>query len=189
MPNAAAVAEWILSLVTTQERASATVGDCLEGTRGTVSFWRFILRTAISTCARDTWDSRWRLCRLSVWALVPRALLVAILLHAPMMLINYLGGAAYFTLTPAREYWLEAAVITGIVPFIMGRIVARRSDGREIAAALTFAILPGTIGLLMDTALALFSHQTLKLNFPVYYDAIFILAGALSWRARHPRPA
>jgi len=39
----AAVGEWILSLVTSRERASATVGDCLEDTHGAFAFWWFAM--------------------------------------------------------------------------------------------------------------------------------------------------
>ena len=49
------VAEWILRLVTTQERASATVGDLLEVSSGVVRFWASVLSTATSIAWREAW--------------------------------------------------------------------------------------------------------------------------------------
>jgi hypothetical protein len=42
------IAEWILALVTTRDRAASTVGDLTEGmaTRGVIWFWSGVLRTA-----------------------------------------------------------------------------------------------------------------------------------------------
>src|ERR1035437_2113127 len=49
------IAEWILALVTTRDRAASTVGDLTEGaaTRGVVWFWCGVLRTAASLLWRD----------------------------------------------------------------------------------------------------------------------------------------
>ncbi len=49
------IAEWILALVTTRDRAASTVGDLAEGaaTRGAVWFWSGVLRTAASLLWRD----------------------------------------------------------------------------------------------------------------------------------------
>ena len=190
MPSAAKVAEWILSLVTTQQRASATVGDCLEDTRGTVSFGWFILRTTASICARDAWHARSYLLWLWFYAVVIWNLLGAVFVIAPEMLrisiVVALGGTDDGLNTTG--WWAKIVAIV-IVPFLVGRTLGKRSGGREIAAALTFALLPGAILLILNTALPLLSHQTPKFHFPLSYGDLFLLAGALTWRARHPRPA
>jgi hypothetical protein len=44
------IAEWILALVTRQDRAMSTTGDLTEeaATRGVVWFWSHVVRTAAS---------------------------------------------------------------------------------------------------------------------------------------------
>jgi hypothetical protein len=49
------IAEWILALVTSRDRAASPVGDLTEeaATRGVIWFWSGVLRTAASLLWRD----------------------------------------------------------------------------------------------------------------------------------------
>ena len=53
MRNAGALAEWILSLVTSRERAAATIGDLVEEEARPFAFWGSIAWTAFSLIWRD----------------------------------------------------------------------------------------------------------------------------------------
>ncbi len=66
MPKETA-AEWILTLVTTPDRATSTVGDLLEegSGRGACWFWSSVLRTAASHVWRDLCSARGRMIRLA----------------------------------------------------------------------------------------------------------------------------
>jgi hypothetical protein len=75
----AAIAEWILSLVTTPERAASTAGDLLERPSG---FWLSVIRTAFPLLGRRLVANSSRIARyllllgpfclplLAVWAVV-----------------------------------------------------------------------------------------------------------------------
>ena len=206
MFETAHAAEWILSLVTTQERASATVGDCLEHTRGTVSFWWFILRTTISMCAREAWASRGGLLRLSIWGtLIEFAIVAGLLICSELAVLLWSAvlhalrgtGGGYDILQPGQSAlqgidWvlMQAWQVLNVVgPFFMGLLIARRSRGRELAAGVAFLIVSRTFGFLIGVTILVLLHSK-SLAFPVFsYGDLFLLAGALTWRARHPRPA
>ena len=84
------IAEWILSLVTSRDRAASTVGDLMEqaADRGIVWFWSGILRTAASLLWRGVVENNARVARL---AFVGLAIYVGIdLLYA------FLTGVVFF---------------------------------------------------------------------------------------------
>jgi hypothetical protein len=59
------IAEWILALVTSGDRAMSTTGDLLEeaAARGAVWFWSHVLHTAASLLWRDNAENRARFIR------------------------------------------------------------------------------------------------------------------------------
>ncbi len=65
------IAEWILALVTTRDRAASTVGDLAEvaATRGVVWFWSGVLRTAASLLWRDVAERPARITGLAFFGL------------------------------------------------------------------------------------------------------------------------
>src|SRR6202034_1360148 len=77
------LAEWILALVTSRDRASSTAGDLAEraAARGAVSFWFAVLRTLASLLWRDVTEKP---ARPAVLAFAGLAVLVA---------VAYLGAA------------------------------------------------------------------------------------------------
>jgi hypothetical protein len=191
MLRSAGIAEWILALVTTQEHAAAMVGDCLEDTRGAIAFWWFILRTTFSLCGREAWESRWRILLLSLYGVVMEALLIAVFVLTPGMLwlsVNWaLGGKDD---APALSGWLVSIISTAIVPWIVGRMVAKRSGGREIVAGFGYCWLREMVALAVGLAVAVHLRDSSAITwFTLGIDPLFVMAGALTWRARHPRAA
>jgi hypothetical protein len=137
------LAEWILALVTSRDRAASTAGDLAEraAARGAVWFWFAVLRTAASLLWRDVAEKP---ARPAVLAFAGLAVLVA---------VDYLGaalnGAAFFisayrTGRPPQlgsigwTIWSSAPLLTSLG---IGRMLARWAPGRELAACLMYAIL------------------------------------------------
>ena len=105
------IAEWILALVTTRDRAASTVGDLAEGaaTRGAVWFWSGVLRTAASLLWRDIVEQSARFTGL---ALIGLTVYIGI-----DLIFAGLSGAAFFlgrhgerTSTSFGVDWMEALV-------------------------------------------------------------------------------
>ncbi len=136
----AEVAEWVLSLVVSQERAAAIVGDLMESdeSSGRVSFWCQIARTVVSMLWNGiAGNPRWML------GLAFRGMLVefglTFLYFVPLMILQY---ALFRGLLPERAVsiirplsWLASLA----AEFQAGRWLARRAPGRELAACLWIA--------------------------------------------------
>ncbi len=139
------LAEWILSLVTTRDRAASTVGDLAEAasTHDVAGFWSGVLRTAASLLWRNVAENPVRLTGL---ALLGIALYIGI-----DMFFAGLDGVAFFIAihdfgqnhlqldSIGWKIWFTAPVL--ISSLLVGRILARWAPGRELAACLMYAIL------------------------------------------------
>ena len=178
----AQVAEWILSLVTSPDRAAATVGDLMEdiASRGSVWFWIGVLQTAFSIMWREVGANPGRMARLAggaflmgwVWTFVCFAVII------PLAMALRPGDpnvwASWIFTVPS------ILVVMFLVPFQQGRWVARRSSGQELAPclALTFA----TAVLSVITA-AYFRTGVFETVFSVTLGPIPTFAGA-AWVRR-----
>jgi hypothetical protein len=144
------IAEWILALVTTRDRAASTVGDLTEGaaTRGAVWFWSGVLRTSASLLWRDIAEQP---ARVAVPALVGLAVYIGI-----EVAFAGLSGFVFFRAAMASGHaphldsigwrlWFLAPVL--VSSLLIGRILARRAPGRELAACVAYAILSSTYNL------------------------------------------
>ena len=137
------LAEWILALVTTGDRAASTVGDLAEGaaTRGTIWFWSSVLRTALSLLWHDIAEQPARVTSLAFLGL---AVYIAIDLF-----FAALSGFAFFAAarsggTPnlnslGWKLWFTAPVL--VSSLVIGRMLARWAPRRELAACVVYAIL------------------------------------------------
>ena len=138
------IAEWILGVVTSRDRAASTVGDLIEGaaTRGTVWFWSGVLRTAASLLWRDIVERRVRLTGLALAGL-------AVYIGTDLIFAG-LSGAAFFGAGVASGHplhldsigwklWFTAPVL--VSSLLVGRMLARWAPGRELAACVVYAIL------------------------------------------------
>src|SRR5262249_11743985 len=86
------IAEWILRLVTSQDRAASAVGDLVEqgAARGMVWFWSCVLRTAASLLWRDLADHPVRVAAVALLGL-------AVDVVASLLLV-FLSGLMFFVL-------------------------------------------------------------------------------------------
>ena len=138
------IAEWILALVTTRDRAASTVGDLTEraATRGVAWFWCGVLRTAASLLWRDVAEHPARVTGLAFLGL---AVYIGI-----DLLFAGLSGVAFFWAAMAKGHplhldsigwklWFTAPVL--VSSLLIGRMLARWAPRRELAACVVYAIL------------------------------------------------
>jgi hypothetical protein len=120
------VAEKLLSLFTTPERAVTIAGDFAEdaGRRGSLWFWRQASGTAISLALRQVASAPIRMILLF--------LLGNLLIDAAIMLFGPFVETV--TVQPNPAIWQSAWVIWRLTAaFFTGLLLARLSAGREIA--------------------------------------------------------
>jgi hypothetical protein len=137
------IAEWLLALVTTRDRAASTIGDLTEAAdRGAVWFWSAVLRTATSLLWREIVE---RPARLTGLAFLGLAVYIGIdLLFAGLSGVAF-GLTAMATGHSAHldsvgwKLWFALPVLVGSV--FVGRMLARWAPGRELAACVVYAIL------------------------------------------------
>jgi hypothetical protein len=138
------IAESILALVTSRDRAASTVGDLTEGaaTRGVFWFWSGVLRTAASLLWRDIAG---RPARVTGLAFLGLAVYIAIDLA-----FAGLSGIAFFWAAIASGHQLSLDSIGWKLWFItpvlissllIGRMLAYWAPRRELAACVVYAIL------------------------------------------------
>jgi len=176
----AQVAEWILSLVTSRERAAATVGDLMENASGVGTFWLGLLRTALSLLWSDVAANPGRMARLSggafllglAWTFV--CFLVVIPLTFVVGHANFRDASTAFNSLTFNVSSIFVVMI--LVPFQQGRWVARRSPGHELAACLAVAILTAAVdGIPVALGIGTISQLVLSIVAPL----IPLFAGAV----------
>ncbi len=138
----ARIAEWILGLATTRDRAESIAGDLTEAAAAgrAIRFWSKVLRTANSLLWHDVAEHPARLIML---ALVGLTIYIAI-----ELLFAGLDGVAFF-LAASRSgnhlqlnsigwrIWAAAPLLIGSLS--IGWISARWAPGRELAACVVDA--------------------------------------------------
>jgi hypothetical protein len=158
------LAESILSLVTTPERASATVGDLLEDRLhgSALRFWGAVLFAACSLLWREVVADPKRMAVLAVYGVFLELLLsfVAVVVLAVLYSVISLARSgvnpgAHWTVGPGMPLSaITAGTIAGwalglIAQFQVGRVLARRSPGRELAPCMATTLLAVTVPLLV----------------------------------------
>ena len=142
------VAQWMLSLVTTPDRAASTVGDLLEdrATSGPIRFWASVVFTVVALLWRDLAGSPWRMARLAVYGLILQFLFMFV-----FMFVVFIGAlAARGFGSRAFEAPFDPSAISGAIAitlfsmasqFQVGRVLAKRSPGSELAACVATTVL------------------------------------------------
>jgi hypothetical protein len=150
----AQIAEGILKLFTTPERAASTVGDMVEEAHGALWFWISVVRTVFSFIWRDISGDPLYMAGLAIRAWLLSAAIVfgfILALIIPMsIIVGILGGVGILndkSFDPPSIWitaigWLVAALFLIAIPYRVGRWVARRAPGREVAACLALQIVP-----------------------------------------------
>jgi len=213
------LAELILLLVTSHERAASMVGDFLEeaGTRGW-RFWFLVVRTAVSQAWRQITETPFDLGGIAIRGLVAELgfLLLACIVQVmaiwtavSILLVNFHADLPDWVVV-----WLGYFLGNLLVPFQVGRWMARRYPGREGAGSVTLATAHAMIRLCGGFILWGVSHVTggemhidisfAQIHVIAWYDNIFhtltatvfcltlypvlLLAGAAFARARSLHP-
>jgi hypothetical protein len=191
----AQLAEWILSLVTDPARAVSTVGDLLEESvsHGPLWFWPTVSWTALSLLARDLGSQPWRMTRLAAlgvfietFLLVALALSMGAVVYAAVIVAGWLGviEAGHLPIWLSSPPWL-AQVVLGygmlmLIQYQVGRWLARRSPGHELAPCAAMTLLGFAVGLIFDRLIETPPAQQ-ALNLTVYqvFSLVPLLAGAI----------
>ena len=119
------IAEWILALSMTRERAEAVTGDLREAGRGALWFWRSVFTTTIASVWADVLAAPWR---LSISVLLLSFLFGGILLIAEFTILN-------FTLRRSIEIYHRVNVALSVaVTLASSRWIAQCCRGREMAS-------------------------------------------------------
>jgi hypothetical protein len=162
--HSAWLAEWLLCLTTTKERAASIIGDLNEEvpTRGRLWFWFSITHTFLSIVRRSLEGAPFSMAVYAVFAwfwymFVSLALWVcaAILMNAgwgiTYWLSHHTGLELLWDVLRVRIPWgpvppsilrgTEYLVICMAAPFQVGRVTARSWRDREVAAWLIMSLL------------------------------------------------
>jgi len=142
----AELAELILSLATSQDRAATIVGDLLEQDDW---FWISVLRTAVA----QMW-LQFRTAPLALAGIAIRGMFAefGFLLLACLTLLLLLWIAvsvllvSFHSRLPAPVTpWLAYFLSNLVVPFQLGRWIARRYPGKEAAASVTLSTMHAVV--------------------------------------------
>jgi hypothetical protein len=139
-------AEWILSLVTTRDKAASVAGDFAETERGAAAFWLSVLRVAVSLLWKDVAAKPGR----SV-ALAGTGIVVEMAFFVPFgtlwFLIASVVGSFGWNGTAAANVVFGGLVASAVLPapFLAGRWLARRSPGSEFVPCVPLTLLAATL--------------------------------------------
>ena len=162
------IAEWVLSLTTTPERASSTAGDLLEGatTRGTVWFWASLVRTTASLVWRSWTEAPLTIASVALRAtLLQIGVLIGVLTATTAVSLIVVAVVLVFSrlkpelvIKPGPDaLWIEIAVwgtvivMAAIGTFLIGKWIARRSPGRELPACIAYLLAQRVLWFVIQT--------------------------------------
>jgi hypothetical protein len=142
------IAEWILGVVTSRDRAASTVGDLVEqaAARGVLWFWSGILRTAASLLWRGVAEHPVRITAVGLIGLAidgVASLLLAGLTGVVFFVIAWSGHHVH----PSSAWWIAPQLVISV---LIGRVLARWAPGRELSACLAYGILGSIVSLCAD---------------------------------------
>lgn len=148
MRNAAPLAQWILSLVTSHDRAAATIGDLVEEGASPPAFWGSIVWTVLSLVWSELSSAPLEMFGLAVYGFVIAIVLAASQGVVVATLVAYVFPVAMPALSVNGV--IGTSLIVGWVgSFISGILVARRAIDREVAACCAVIILESLVNAAM----------------------------------------
>jgi len=160
------VAEWMLSQLTTSERAEAVIGDLLEKVpaRGALWFWWSVVTTAAALVWRDVAANPLRTFGLGLTGFVVVLVLFVLLVFVATAAL-VLGLIVFSSISDAQRVvgvthlvtggwsWVVLTVVFWCVlagvQFQVGRWLARRSPGHELAPCVAFTVVGLTCSLVL----------------------------------------
>jgi hypothetical protein len=148
------IAEWLLVLVTSRERAVSIVGDMMENavTQGSVWFWSSLLLATASLLWRGFASNPSGLLGLAFFGWV-----MGFLLAAVSIFISVFVGGVLVTISRITGPTFDVVAPVGIIvaalsQFLVGRWIARRAPGRELSAWLALLIMDQILNALPSIA-------------------------------------
>jgi hypothetical protein len=211
----AELAEAILSLAASRERAASMAGDLLEDDPGAFHFWFWVGRTATAQAWRQLTAKPTALAGIVIRAMMAELgySLAACLLYLLLLLaiMSILQVCFHTDIHLSRNSILQWPVLDLLVPFCVGRWITRRFGERAAAGSLALAMLHTAINLFVGLILlegpriGLTAHLDvilgLKLLYWHEYGAVLrsailyatlypavLLAGAATFRISHSGP-
>jgi hypothetical protein len=127
-----AIAEWILALVMPRERATSIAGDLAETPRGPARFWSAVVRTAFAAIIHEMTAAPRQMIAMTAYSVL-LSLTFAVCFDVVLSLGRRIPGTG----------WMGPFLGVGfllLMPVIVGRMVARQSEGKELAAWTSIAI-------------------------------------------------
>ena len=195
------VAERLLSLVAPSDRAASAVGDLMEeeGARGGFWFWRSVLRLALSLLIRDLAFAPIAMTVSCAMAWFLYMLVSLVLGFLGYVAVTVVWGIAYVFAThtglelltdvlrirfswppiaPWATYAIQAVVLFGAAPFLIGRGSAPYWRGHELSLAMVMLLVWSIMASLVPLVGVGISASPSMM--PVIMT--FVLSGALSSR-------
>lgn len=138
------IAESILALVTSRDRAASTVGDLLEqsASRGGAWFWSGVFRTATSLLWRGFADNTARMTGLAFLAVAidgAASVLFAFLAGLVFFAVAYISGNPAGINSVWAKVWIYGPTI--LASFWIGKLLSRWAAGRELPATIAYILL------------------------------------------------
>lgn len=194
------LAERLLSLVITRDRAASIVGDLLEDRRrqGSIAFWMGVVRTSIAFIWRDISSAPARYAALLVAAYLVSIVLYMLFFVLPQYLIHrpyddsllsafWIRETAYLLLSD----WALRTRMFFLNSFVLGLVIARISPDREVAAC--SAIVASNLIIVSAAtfvASGVTAHAFATLAWATFNQWPLLLAGVLvRWRSSATLPA
>ncbi len=185
------MAEGILSLVTSQERAAATIGDLVEEGASPVAFRVSIAWTVLSLIAHDLSAEPLAMFGFAVYGVILSLVLSA--LHGVVVaeLFVWVFQRAVPSLS-VNDVVGTSLVVSWAESFLVGILLARRAIGREVIACFAVLILNGLLTVALPEAPAGARPAGWYATVPgsavifVVYQ-LFLFAGATGVRRRRLR--
>jgi hypothetical protein len=181
------IAECILGLFSTRQRAASMAGDLAESNPRVFRFWCDVLRTAFGFLRRDMAFESGKIAGLAIRAWLLQ-MVFFVLCWTVLGIVITLVIQGFGLRTAPDSGYLSAIGLTvgGACDFLVGRWLARRAHGREIAAVfavhmvqflastlfVTAIVLRGLWGATWLDAFSLPSPLFLLLSVPMFAGAI-----------------
>jgi hypothetical protein len=133
------VAEWILGLVTSADRAASTTGDLAEESQGPLRFWSSVARTASALLWCDIAENPWQAAKWGLIALAIAFGFQAVFIVVAAVVGGLIGGLSGVVPKIDSAGWRTAFLVPSFVTWlIVGRILARLAPGREVTACASY---------------------------------------------------
>lgn len=155
------IAEWLLILVTSRERAASIVGDLVESadTQGSVWFWSSVLRATASLLWRGFAANPRGLLGLAFRGWLIGLLLTSVSIFIPVFIGGLLVEIFGITVRTFGVAVVAGNIVATFCQFLVGRWIARRAPGRQLSAWVALLIIDQIMNVLPSIVALAFGHR------------------------------